>query len=481
MAHFREDANHLEWRITASADDGISDDIQALSQPSSGWKPWLVLESFIKRSFSRIWKFFEKAWSVAVDDPKKVIHCLKVGFALTVVSLFYYMRPLYDGVGGTAMWAVLTVVVAFEYYVGATLAKSLNRVTGTFLAGFLAVGVHWVASQFGGDIEPIISDISVFLLGSLATFSRFIPTVKARFDYGAMVFVLTFTLISVSGYRVEKLFEMARERLLTIVIGTCFCILISMLVVPAWAGDQLHALITLNMDKLAKSLECCITKYCDNLDETITTKSDNYSAKDVLAYRCVLNTKASEESLANFARWEPGHGSFKFQHPWKQYLKIGAAMRSFAYCIEALNSCDENQDSGHMMNTIGKIYFNLSSSSSGILRELARSIKTMTKSSKMDVLVEQMNYSVEELRDFLNHVPGFSNTETERKCLENEQNKASQNVVSLLEVIPIVSYASLLIEIASRIEDIIFVVQELAHMAEFKTEDDDNKATQNQH
>lgn len=42
---------------------------------------------------------------------------------------------------------------------------------------------------------------------------------------------------------------------------------------------------------------------------------------------------------ANFARWEPTHGNFNFGHPWKQYLKIGAAMRNCACCVESLSSC----------------------------------------------------------------------------------------------------------------------------------------------
>lgn len=43
---------------------------------------------------------------------------LKVGLSLALVSIFYYTRPLYDGVGGAAMWAIMTVVVIFEYTVG---------------------------------------------------------------------------------------------------------------------------------------------------------------------------------------------------------------------------------------------------------------------------------------------------------------------------------------------------------------------------
>lgn len=52
------------------------------------------------------------------DDPRRVIHSLKVGLALTLVSLLYYSKPLYDSFGVAGMWAVLTVVVVFEFTVG---------------------------------------------------------------------------------------------------------------------------------------------------------------------------------------------------------------------------------------------------------------------------------------------------------------------------------------------------------------------------
>lgn len=66
----------------------------------------------------KILEIWEKVWNIGVGDPRKVIHCFKVGLALCIVSLFYYMKPLYDDFGGNAMWAVITVVVVFEYSVG---------------------------------------------------------------------------------------------------------------------------------------------------------------------------------------------------------------------------------------------------------------------------------------------------------------------------------------------------------------------------
>lgn len=76
------------------------------------------LQGLIARFPSKIWRFLERAWNLGVSEPKKFIHCLKVGLALSFVSLFYYMRPLHDGVGRNAMWAIMTVVVVFEYTVG---------------------------------------------------------------------------------------------------------------------------------------------------------------------------------------------------------------------------------------------------------------------------------------------------------------------------------------------------------------------------
>jgi len=48
---------------------------------------------------------------------------------------------------------------------GSTIYKSINRICGTALAGFLALGVHWVASKAGKQLEPIIVGVLLFLLG----------------------------------------------------------------------------------------------------------------------------------------------------------------------------------------------------------------------------------------------------------------------------------------------------------------------------
>ena len=78
---------------------------------------------------------------------------------------------------------------------------------------------------------------------------------KARYDYGLVIFILTFCLISVSGYRDDEVIAMAHKRLSAVFIGGATAILVCILIFPAWAGDDLHKQLATNMEKLATFLE----------------------------------------------------------------------------------------------------------------------------------------------------------------------------------------------------------------------------------
>lgn len=49
---------------------------------------------------------------------QNIIHSVKVGIALVLVSLLYLLDPLFEQVGENAMWAIMTVVVVFEFFAG---------------------------------------------------------------------------------------------------------------------------------------------------------------------------------------------------------------------------------------------------------------------------------------------------------------------------------------------------------------------------
>ncbi|KAG6515473.1 aluminum-activated malate transporter 10-like [Zingiber officinale] len=455
MAPEKEVQGGVEWRVTVP--EGASAVVEP--RPVNGWvdlvRAWLMAAA----------GFGRKAWLIGADDPRKVVHGVKVGAALSLVSLFYYTRPLYDGVGGWAMWAVMTVVVVFEFTVGGCLCKGFNRAMATVTAGLLAVGVHWIASRAGETAEPVILSASVFVLASAATFSRFLPAIKARFDYGITIFILTFTFVAVSGYRVDRLLHLAQQRAYTIVIGVGICLLVCVFICPVWAGQELHLLVSGNMEKLADSLEG-LAEECFMEDQGRQLPS----AKSP-GYKCVLNSKASEDSQANLAKWEPPHGRFRFRHPWSQYLKVTAAMRYCAYCMEALNGCvaSEIKASEKMKSHLRGVCVKLSSDSSKVLKELARSIRSMEESRSIPCLVTEMKRGAQELQAALRSLPEqlMSAGGEEETTADGGGGENQRVTVSLMEGMPIITAACLLAEVSERVEGVVEAVGALAALARF--------------
>jgi hypothetical protein len=356
-------------------------------------------------------KIARKVWKVGKDDPRRVIHAMKVGFALSVVSMFYLMDPLFKGVGDTAIWAIMTVVVVFEFTAGATLSKGLNRGIGTLLAGTLGVlvgGVAEIAETLG---DAIIISASCFVLGAAATYSRFFPKVKSKYDYGVLIFLLTFNMITVSGYRFDNVFRMAYQRLATIAMGCAICVVISLFAAPIWAGDDLHKSITDKMPGLADSIEGCVLEYFKALE--VREDGPFVIQEDPIFEGCrnVLDSKAIEESLANFASWEPRHGKFRFRHPWKQYVKVGGTLRHLAYCVVALHGCLRSEIQAPHLNRAAfkQPCTKVGAEVAQVLRQLSESIRCMKQCPSLQSLMETLRDAVEELNTALRLQPKLFN------------------------------------------------------------------------
>lgn len=97
--------------------------------------------------------------------------------------------------------------------------------------------------------------VNLMFSGAVTTYSRQVPSIKKKYDYGAIIFMLTFNLVVVSGLRAEQVLELARDRLSTIFMGFAICIFISLLVFPIWASDELHDSLLSRFEVLARSLE----------------------------------------------------------------------------------------------------------------------------------------------------------------------------------------------------------------------------------
>uniref|UniRef100_A0A0D9W8B4 Uncharacterized protein n=1 Tax=Leersia perrieri TaxID=77586 RepID=A0A0D9W8B4_9ORYZ len=441
-----------EWRVTVPESATVTVEREAgrggcLAAATMAAWAWAVC--FAAAIGGRVSGLAGRVWRIGADDPRRAVHGVKVGLALALVSVFYYTRPLYDGVGGAAMWAVMTVVVVFEYTVGGCVYKGFNRATATVSAGAVALGVHWIASKSGDRLEPVVRSGS------------------ARFDYGVTIFILTYSLVAVSGYRVDALLAMAQQRVSTIAIGIFICLAVCVLICPVWAGQELHLLTARNMDKLASSLDSCLDAYFLDSD------ADEPKAKAAEGYKCVLNSKAAEDAQANLARWEPAHGRFGFRHPYGQYKAVGAAMRHCAYCVEALTGCirsggESSPEEGVRRHLAGACAA-VAARCAAVLREASGSIAAMTAPSRgLDFAVADMNAAVLELQSEVTALPS--------KLARDGDGEAAA-ALQLMDAVQLFTVTSLLIEVAARIEGVVDAVDTLATLAAFRPadEDDDEK------
>ncbi|KAF9605502.1 hypothetical protein IFM89_017521 [Coptis chinensis] len=375
-------------------------------------------------------------------DTKQLIHSIKVGIALALVSLLYLVEPLFDQVGENAMWAIMTVVVVFEFFAGATLSKGLNRGMGTVLGGLLGCLAAMLAQEVGGTARAATVGTSVFIFGAAATYFRLVPSIKKKYDYGVLIFILTFNLVVVSGLRGEQTVVLARERLATIVIGFVICMLTSLLIFPMWASDELHCSTVTKFNNLATSIEGCLEVYFKTMDENNKSRASNISD----GYMSVLHSKSKDDNLANFAKWEPWHGKFGFNHPWDKYLYIGDLLRELATSIISLKGCLQSppQPSMPLRLSIKDPCEAVSSFLVSTLRELGDSIMNMRRSRPGAVIIVKLQSTRLELREAISALGTVNG-----------------------DGLATVSFVFLLMEMMGKVEKLVKEVEELGDLAGF--------------
>ncbi|XP_057782035.1 aluminum-activated malate transporter 2-like [Salvia miltiorrhiza] len=408
----------------------------------------MALEN-VKHRAKMVMNMATESKKIGAEDPRKILHSLKVGLAMAAVSLIYYFDLFRDGYstgsGLYAMWAVNTVAVVFEFSIGATIGKGVNRTLATVVGGALGVGAHGATSFAGNTAESIMLAFIIFFICGVATFGRFIPKLKARNDYFFLIVIVTYGLIAVSTFRGEKLIEMAEKRLSTVLVGYA-TVLVCCCICPCWAGQDLHTLVATNIDTLGTFL-------ADFGDEYFETANSNDKSHEIRAsmegYRAVINSKSVEESLVNFAKWEPRHGKFRYWHPWDHYVKIGAFTRECACKLDALHACldSDMQAPSGIRERMKEACTAMSSECGNALREAAQGMRTMTRSALADAHVSNAEAGANNLKLLL-QTPVWGDAR-------------------LLDVCPAATVASLLVQIVSCTADVVDSVHQLANLSKF--------------
>ncbi|KAK4376476.1 hypothetical protein RND71_002772 [Anisodus tanguticus] len=348
--------------------------------------------------FNNIQDFAKKAIEMGKNDPRKIIFSVKMGFALSFVSLLIFWKKPTD-IAQFAIWAILTVLVMFEFTIGATFIKGFNRGLGTFCAGMLAL-IFAQLALWAGEREKVVIVVSIFIVAFFGSYLKLYPTM-APYEYGYRVFILTYCILIVAGNRTREYNVAIFTRLALIAVGAGICLLINISICPIWAGEDLHRLVVKNFMDLATSLEGCINGYVSIVECDEATNDSEY-----YGYKFVIESTSREQTLLGFAIWEPPHGRYKMhKNLWRDIVNLSSGLRHCAFMVMALHGCIQSEIQAPLEKR--KVFRNelknVGANAAKVLRELGTKLEKMEMLNGHENILKEVHETAQHLQKKIDH------------------------------------------------------------------------------
>lgn len=220
----------------------------------------------------------EYRWNVLTQNFSLNSKMFRHSLRLTIAILFSYLLGFIFEIQN-AYWILLTVIVIMRPSYGLTKERSKDRIIGTLIGAFIAVGI-------------VLLTQNVIVYSTLAFISLILSFSLIQQNYKSAAALITISIIFLYSLINPNAFEVIQYRIIDTIIGATIAVVANYILLPSWEADNLKQVllkaVKMNRNYLLSAQE---------LYETSTTQKLGYNLARKEAFLAISNLNASFQRL----------------------------------------------------------------------------------------------------------------------------------------------------------------------------------------